>query len=321
MYGVPAFGAFGSISRTQLILEELNEVNVDLSRYITAKTDDLARRKKKKKYTDGLKNEVKSALGNQAGGTFLWVSLMLSELKYVPNHHVLNKLKDLPKGLDQIYTMILNRINGTEDAQFLSFTLLAAKRPLKRKEIVAAYVLHKHGTLMEAQIPHDYRDICSSCSPIVHIAKRDNAEGTVFYASDEENYEDDAAVSFCHQSVKEFLLQSYCRSNIPWAHTTLDSANLHMFEMCWRFLIAVESTGGRWILRRKNDSLTREFHVHLEPYYWKYPFFRYASNTWEDHAAASYPALMKISRLILLSHRHYAMLGFPGRPWKDKLRC
>lgn len=213
MYGVPAFGAFGSISRTQLILEELNEVNVDLSRYITAKTDDLARRKKK--YTDGLKNEVKSALGNQAGGTFLWVSLMLSELKYVPNHHVLNKLKDLPKGLDQIYTMILNRINGTEDAQFLSFTLLAAKRPLKRKEIVAAYVLHKHGTLMEAQIPHDYRDICSSCSPIVHIAKRDNAEGTVFYASDEENYEDDAAVSFCHQSVKEFLLQSYCRSNIP----------------------------------------------------------------------------------------------------------
>lgn len=47
MYGVPAFGAFGSISRTQLLLEELNEVNVDLSRYITAKTDDLARRKKK----------------------------------------------------------------------------------------------------------------------------------------------------------------------------------------------------------------------------------------------------------------------------------
>lgn len=130
---------------THLVLEESNEVNIDLSRYIGVKTDDLARRRK---YSDGLKNEVKNALGNQARGTFLWVSLMLSELRYVPNHHVSNKLKDLPKGLDQTYAMILNRISETEDAQFLLFTLLAAKRSLKRKEIVAAYVLHKYGTLM-----------------------------------------------------------------------------------------------------------------------------------------------------------------------------
>lgn len=101
------------------------------------------------------------------------------------------------------------------------------------------------------------------------------------------------AVSFCHQSVKDFLLQSYCRSNIAWAHTSLDNANLHMLEMCWRFLIAVESIDGRWTLHRKNDTLVREYKVHLEPYYRKYPFFRYASNTWEDHAAASYPALMQ----------------------------
>lgn len=130
---------------THLVLEESNEVNIDLSRYIGVKTDDLARRRK---YSDGLKNEVKNALGNQARGTFLWVSLMLSELRYIPNHHVSNKLKDLPKGLDQTYAMILNRISETEDAQFLLFTLLAAKRFLKRKEIVAAYVLHKYGTLM-----------------------------------------------------------------------------------------------------------------------------------------------------------------------------
>lgn len=83
---------------THCVLKESNEVNVDLSRYISVKKDDLARRRK---CSDGLKNEVKITLGNQARGTFLWVSLMLSELRYVPNHQVSNKLKDLPKGLDQ----------------------------------------------------------------------------------------------------------------------------------------------------------------------------------------------------------------------------
>lgn len=169
-YGLCDIGA-------HLVLEESNEVNVDLSRYIGVKTDDLARRKK---YSDSLKKEVKNALGNQARGTSLWASLMLSELRYVPKHHVSNKLKDLPKGLDQTYAMILNRISEKEDAQFLWFTLLAAKRPLKRKEIVAAYALHRNGTLMEAQSPHDYRDICSSCSSIVYIAKKDNVEDTFF---------------------------------------------------------------------------------------------------------------------------------------------
>lgn len=113
------------------------------------------------------------------------------------------------------------------------------------------------------------------------------------YDSRDENYEDDVAVSFCHQSVKDFLLQSYCRSNIAWAYTSLDNANLYMLEMCWHFLVVVESTDSRWTLHRKNDTLVRESKVHLEPYYRKYPFFRYASNTWEDHAAASYHALMK----------------------------
>ena len=70
------------------------------------------------------------------------------------------------------------------------------------------------------------------------------------------------AVNFCYQSVKDFLLQSHCRSNITRAHTSLDKANLHVFEMCWRFLIAVESTDGRWTIRWKKETLFREYKVH-----------------------------------------------------------
>lgn len=278
---------------THLNMEDSGEVEADLSSYIEEKVDELAW---EEDYSKSLKEDVKNAFRNQADGTFLWVSLMLCELKEVDQDDVRAKLKDLPKGLDETYARILNKNiaeEKREKARFLLLSMVAAKRPLKRKEIAAAFALHKDGAVLESETLREYINICSSCSSLIYIARRENVEESIFYVADKENDEDELTVNFCHQSVKDFLLKDHCGMNVAWVRTSLDSANLHMFETCWNYLTTIESTDGRWILRRKGDTLVGEFKVNLEPYYRKYPFFKYASQTWEDHAAASYPALLQ----------------------------
>lgn len=177
---------------TQLRMDS-SEVNTDLSRYIDVKVDELARRKS---YDECLKNEVKNALSSQAGGTFLWVSLMFNELKDKLLYQVREKPKSLPKGLDETYTRILNENipeEARKEAQFLLFIMVAAQRPLKRKEIAATFALWKQGSVVQSRYLHDFFDICSSCSSIIHIAGNN----------------DDTPVNFCHQSVKDFLLEDH----------------------------------------------------------------------------------------------------------------
>jgi hypothetical protein len=108
------------------------EINSDLSEYINVKVDDLA---VKRGYARDLREEVRDALMREARGTFLWVSLMLADLKEIPQYEVKKKLKTLPKGLDDAYARILAQIpeRRRKDAWFLLLCMVAAQRPLKKK--------------------------------------------------------------------------------------------------------------------------------------------------------------------------------------------
>ncbi|KKZ63943.1 hypothetical protein EMCG_01754 [[Emmonsia] crescens] len=179
-----------------------SEANADLSDdYINVEVDELAQRRH---YIKGLKDDVKQALAGRAG---------------VRNHHVSDKLKDLPKGLVETYTTNLNRNireEEREEARFLLLNMVAAYRPLKRKEIAAAFALWKKGTVLPNESLEDYTYICSSYGSIIYVA----------------NTDDDATVNFCHQSAKDFLLNNHGGSSEVWFHTSLGGANLLMFEMC-----------------------------------------------------------------------------------------
>jgi hypothetical protein len=72
-----------------------SEVNADLSKYIDHEVEKLA---EANSFSQELERAVKKALGNQAGGTFLWVSLMINELENTPKYGVVGKLNLLPKG-------------------------------------------------------------------------------------------------------------------------------------------------------------------------------------------------------------------------------
>lgn len=204
---------------------------------------------------------------------------MLSELKLVRNHHVSDKLKNLPKGLVETYTTILNRNIREEErqeARFLLLNMVAAHLPLKRKGIAAAFALWKKGIVLPNESLEDYTDICSSCGSIIYVA----------------NTDDDATVNFCHQSAKKFLLNNRSGSSEVWFHTSLDGANLLMFEMWWDCLSDEELGNGSLAIRCENGILLEADMKDLEPDCQRYPFLNYASNEGGDHAIASYPVVL-----------------------------
>ncbi|KAJ2969423.1 hypothetical protein NQ176_g8672 [Zarea fungicola] len=139
------------------------EINDDLSEYIDNRVNEMTDFDGNG-YPPLLQKKVRSALKDKAGGTFLWVSLMLAELGSVLMSEVEEKLKDLPRGLDNVYAAILDRIpaRNRETAQFILWCMVAARRPLKEVEIQAAFAAWKTGSALNGQELSIYKDIFAS---------------------------------------------------------------------------------------------------------------------------------------------------------------
>jgi hypothetical protein len=120
---------------------------------------------------------------------------MLADLMETPRYDVKKKLRTLPNGLDDTYARILAQIpeGRREDARFLLLCVVAAQRPLKKKEVATAF-----GTWTKNLIPScpdldKYVDICSACGSIIYLDRADDDK--------------DPTVNFLHQSVKDFFLR------------------------------------------------------------------------------------------------------------------
>jgi ankyrin repeat protein len=253
------------------------EVNTDLFEYIDFKVAELATRRN---YSSTLKYDVVNALKSRAGGTFLWVSLMISELKDTPIYDVPAKLNSLPESLEETYITILNENipqERREEARFLLLSMASAQRPLKRKEIATSFALWKNGLVVSSRDIHVYMDICSLCSSIIYQDAAGNPEETT--------------VTFCHQSLKDFLLDDKRGSCDAWYHSSLDVANLVMFEVCWRYLSSDELYNGNLINPHQPDAFKSDS-SDLNACFQQHCFLEYASGMWEYHAIASYPALL-----------------------------
>lgn len=277
------------------ILEELSDVgtrllmnsasvNNDLSIYIDSTVDQLAKRKG---YAPALKEMVQNALKNEAESTFLWVSLMLADLEKEPKYNVKHKLKRLPKGLNETYTQILNEnisSEAREDVQFLLLIMVAARRPLRKNEIASAFAVWKDGLVLANQDVDEYTDVWLLCSSLIHL------DGAID--------DDSATINFCHQSVKDFLLDDHDGPQSAWYHTYRDHANLLFFQVCWNYLGA-EAFDRGIIFSFKDFEYYYEFAWTTKQgrLYQKHPLLRYACTKWGDHAAASLPALFDMFRI------------------------
>lgn len=101
--------------------------------------------------------------------------------------------------------------------------------------------------------------------------------------------DDSGAVNFCHQSVKDFLLDGDSASRAAWYRTSPDGANLLMFENCWRYLSSDEFTSGMLFVSHINGTLVIHNREVLQA---QYCFLQYAGSEWGGHALASYPAVL-----------------------------
>lgn len=194
------------------------KVNVDLSKFIRVKVDDLSQ---KKKYSDDLKKKVQNALITKAGSTFLWASLVLVDLEKVPKHRVEEKLKELPDNLNKVYDRILRQTerSSIEDAQFILRCIAVARRPLTVDELSMAYALEwgkwTANTIPPGSYLDDFKDVYKVCGPIVFL---DFSNQTI---------------NLVHQSAKDYLLGEYLKTKeeITQYHVLLDRANLLMLEI------------------------------------------------------------------------------------------
>jgi len=253
------------------------KVNADLSDFINVKVDELPSR-----FPGALKKDIKEVLTKQAGGTFLWASLVLdgiSKTKVISK--VRAKLLELPSSLGQVYDRILKSIDdeNKEDAILILQWVVIARRPLTTRELAMARALDfkkwKRNVLPQAdaleELNYDYR----CCEPLLyHDTKTDT-------------------INLVHQSVKDYLLGSAILKNgeLSRYYIAADKTNLLIFQTCWRFLSMEEFNQGRTIIKRDEQNRLKPVSLPKE-YFDSYDFLLYSSKEWQEHALAASPALV-----------------------------
>lgn len=135
-----------------------------------------------------LRNHVRHVLRRKADGTFLWVTLVIQELEKADSWEVLKVVDAMPKGLDELYTRMMDQIQQRKDPEFCRLVLSAAT--------LAYRPLH----LLELGVVSGLPDaIASSAENVQKIVKKSGSFLTVR----------EGLVFIIHQSAKDYLQKKY----------------------------------------------------------------------------------------------------------------
>lgn len=154
---------------------------------------------------DQLQEKTLNLLKAKAQGTFLWVALVVEQLHKTDHWDVESVLEEMPKDLESLYGLILDRAEklgkrGQEVCQVLLSIITTAKRPLHLEELLVFINSHwkdsRHfKTTYELQ---DIRDMTKTCGSILSIR-----EDTVY---------------FIHQSAKDYVIENAAQRIFPLSH-------------------------------------------------------------------------------------------------------
>jgi hypothetical protein len=167
---------------------ELKENAEQVSRAVDTYIDYCLQELTEIQYDKRLQDSVREKMRRKANGTFLWVSLVIKELKDVMSWEVLQVLDEVPLELRDIYHRMIEQIKQLQRQypelcrQVLSI-VIAAYRPLHLQEL---YVL--------SGLPAQVSDINQSTMAIVKMC------GSFLTVRDDSVY-------IIHQSAKDFLSQ------------------------------------------------------------------------------------------------------------------
>jgi hypothetical protein len=152
-------------------------VKADLLKFIDVRVDEIS---KAMSYPPGLKKETKKILTQNAGGTFLWASLVIDDLSRTPLHEARERLKKLPHSLYDVYDRILSKIDARsrKDVQVVLLMIVIARRPLTPYELAMALAMATQ-RWKEKKIPpenflNELKDAFKICEPLVYYSKENN---------------------------------------------------------------------------------------------------------------------------------------------------
>jgi hypothetical protein len=134
---------------------ELKENAAQVSRAVDAYIDYRLREVGTIQHDQSLQLLVRQKMQQKADGTFLWVSLVMEELKDAEVWEVLQVLEAVPKELTKVYQRMLElikqlKLQRPELCLQVLATVVAAYRPLHLQELYALADLSKQGPQIEA---------------------------------------------------------------------------------------------------------------------------------------------------------------------------
>jgi hypothetical protein len=242
---------------SNLFLEvDSHKINADLLRFIDDRVESLGEdfapelRDFMQDPIRRLKQKVRETLLENAGGTFLWVSLVIQDIKSVlfKPKLVEPKLKKLPKTLYEAYDSLLNNIatDRFKDAKIILYLVVAARRPLTIEELATAKVLHTWE-----------KDTLPPKEEIMKAANHFNYCKSLLYIDSHFQTKKKATVNLVHQSVKDYLLRDISKHASSSLSTPPSTSNI------FRKGISLAQNIFIWRLLTVISNLVRSFGKYL----------------------------------------------------------
>lgn len=162
-----------------------------------------------------LQIKTATALKNKANGTFLWVALVIEQLRDTDRRNVEDVLEEMPEGLENLYDLIIRRANSKlrqkdrEACRVLLSIVTTAERPLHLKEL-HVFISSQWKNYKATYDMRDMQDIVKDLGSLLSI------RNDIIY--------------FIHQSVKDYMVgyasKSIFPSGIEYQHLNMVKTSL-----------------------------------------------------------------------------------------------
>lgn len=188
---------------------ELNEACISeaVKGFIQYRAAELA---KLKKYDAETRDKIDAYLLENSQNTFLWVSLVCQELSRYPVWQAVQRLNDLPPGLNALYDRMMNKIHMSGDAE------------LCRRILAAMSIVHRPITLAELQycvdLPEAFADNSEAASDMIAFC------GSFLTLQNN-------IIVFVHNSAKDFIFSRAFFAIFP---SGVEAEHHQIFRRCFK---------------------------------------------------------------------------------------
>lgn len=251
----------------EICLSNVASLNADIKDFVDAQIKTFAFRK-------DIVEEIQDVLIRGANSMFLWVSLVLDDLRSTATTtttacDIRERLRILPKTLEGVYKDILSRMKSENRETGIKILRLVvwAMRPLSLQELEIAIALrleHTSVSQLQDKTEMDLRTVLRSIlGPLLKVDETD-------------------MVHLVHQSAKDFFLNkdnfggaldidNVTRLDLSPFYPNLEQAHVHLGVTCLTYLSFDEF-----------DEFAERIHL-ADLRSNNYPFYNYAAGHWFDH--------------------------------------